>query len=81
MEQQKTNRRYSVDKRNRTRGGGRYKIPGGDLQQGVVWSGSPIKWSMPLPLMATVKTQQSERRDGEKHKNDGSLTAGQLEDN
>ena len=41
----------------RTRGGGRKKIQGGFLQQEVVRSGSPIKWSTPLPLMATVQTQ------------------------
>ena len=41
----------------RTRGGGRNKSQGGIQQQDVVRSGSPIKWSTPLPLMATVKTQ------------------------
>ena len=41
----------------RASGGGRNKSQGGIQQQDVVRSGSPIKWSTPLPLMATVKTQ------------------------
>ena len=50
----------------RTRGRGRQKIQGGNLQQEVVRNGSPIKWSTPLPLMATVKRHNmSGRRDGE----------------
>ena len=39
----------------RTRGRGRQKIQGGNLQQEVVRNGSLIKLSTPLPLMATVK--------------------------
>ena len=45
----------------------------------VVRSGSPIKWSTPLPLMATVETQMvREERWRENYKDDGSSkTAGQ----
>jgi hypothetical protein len=42
----------------RTRGRGRYKSEGGIQQQDVVRSRSSIKWSTPIPLMATVQTQQ-----------------------
>ena len=52
IEQQK-----AIIRSTRTRGGGRQKVQGGNLQQEVVWSGSPIKWSTPLALMETVKTQ------------------------
>ncbi len=41
----------------RTRGGGRNKSQGGIQQQDVVRYRSPIKWSTPLPLMATFQTQ------------------------
>ncbi len=41
-----------------TRGRGRYKSQGGIQQQDVVRGRSSIKWSTPLPLMATVQTQQ-----------------------
>ena len=45
-------------------------------------NGSPIKWSMPLPLMATVETQMVRKKSWrESYKNDGSSTAGQFGDN
>ena len=51
----------------RTRGGGRDKSQGGNLQQEVVGSGSLIKWSTPLTRMDTVQgTTGPGSRDGEK---------------
>ena len=65
----------------RTRGRGRQKIQGGNLQQEVVRNGSPIKWSTPLPLMATVKdTTYQGGEMGRIYKDDGSSTGEQTKD-
>ena len=47
----------------------------------MVRNGTPIKWSMPLPLMATVKDTACQRGDMERiYKNDGSSTGEQTGD-
>ncbi len=54
---------------------GRNKIQGGIQQQDVVRSGSLVKWSTLLPLMATVQTQYvREEIWRENIKDDGSST-------
>ena len=44
--------------KNRTEEDGERRCRSGYLQQNVVQNRSSIKWSMPLPLMATVQIQQ-----------------------